>query len=102
MKTTNHTPGPWRFHLGRGASPRIHIQTSGGYQIVSTTEVSRHAPEAIEQRANARLIAAAPDLLAALELALKCADDHGADHFGFGEYADAARAAIAKAKEGQP
>ena len=47
---------------------------------------------------NAQLIASAPELLAALRLALKCADDHGGDHFGYGEFADIARAAIAKAE----
>jgi hypothetical protein len=41
------------------------------------------------------------DLLEALQLAMKCADDHGGNHFGYGEFADLASAAIAKAT-GEP
>jgi len=79
MKTdtekTQHTPGPWAPHLGRGANPRFHIQTEGGYQIASTPELVRHSQafdENAQKEANARLIAAAPDLLAALEYILSC------------------------------
>ena len=38
MKTqiAKHTPTPWKYHLGRGIDPRIHIQTIGGYQIAQT------------------------------------------------------------------
>ena len=60
--THTFTPGPWRWHLGRGANPRLHIQTSGGYQIASTPKVNKHET----REDDARLIAAAPDLLAAL------------------------------------
>lgn len=38
-----------------------------GYQIASTPEISRAEAEATEQEANTRLIAAAPELLAALQ-----------------------------------
>ena len=65
MKTL-HTPGPWKHHLGRGSSPRFHIQTSAGYQIVSTTELNQSKEENEMREANARLIAAAPELLEAL------------------------------------
>jgi hypothetical protein len=67
---TNHTPGPWAYHLGRGANPRFHIQTSAGYQIASTTELERHSvaqEENAQRESNARLIAAAPDLLSVVE-----------------------------------
>jgi len=71
---SKHTPGPWTYHLGRGASPRFHIQMESGYQIASTTELSKH-PQAKEENeareANARLIAAAPDGLAAAREALQ-------------------------------
>ena len=65
-----HTEGPWKYHLGNGANPRFHIQTSGGYQIASTTELNKHrmaAEENAAREANARLIAAAPELLGALK-----------------------------------
>jgi len=66
MKTQTHTPGSWKYHLGRGANPRFHIQTEGGYQIASTTELVRHPQAFVEneaREANARLIATAPELL---------------------------------------
>lgn len=47
----NHTPGPWQYHLGRGANPRFHIQTAGGYQIASTPELSPHSQATIENEA---------------------------------------------------
>ncbi len=96
MSAATHTPGPWKFHLGRGKNPRFHVQTTGGYQIASTPEVSRHGPEAVEQEQNARTIAATPTLFAAL--------DNLADYLDFlesrgeipvpGEYRDSARQAL--------
>lgn len=101
-----HTPGPWRYHLGRGAEPRFHIQTKCGYQIGSTTALNGHkmAREENEAReANARLLSAAPELLEALqELFKHCAMVHSqwGDNCNRAE-ADAAikmgRAAITKA-----
>lgn len=54
-----HTPGPWKYHTGFGSVQRHHIQTEGGFQIACTPECDEHT------QANARLIAAAPELLAA-------------------------------------
>lgn len=83
MKTLNkeYTPGPWKYHLGKGASPRFHIQSEGGYQIASTPELttSRTAKlvtdfdENLVREANAALIASAPDLLAACKSMLTIA-----------------------------
>ena len=70
-----HTPAPWQYHLGRGKNPRFHIQTLSGYQIASTPEISLAKVESTEQEANARLIAAAPELLAALKIALSDIED---------------------------
>lgn len=57
METKNQfTNEPVKFHLGRGANPRLHIQTLGGYPIASTPEVSRNEHEASAQHANAVLI----------------------------------------------
>lgn len=59
MKTTGqHTPGPWR--MGYGYATR-DIR-SGHRHIIARVDVVTE-----EGEANARLIAAAPDLLAALE-----------------------------------
>jgi len=60
MKTT-HTPGPW--HL------RERPNSGGGHFVepgIATVHGSGRIPDA-----NARLIAAAPDLLAALEMAVR-------------------------------
>jgi hypothetical protein len=67
---TKHTPGPWKFHKGRGIDPRFHVQTVGGYQISETPKNGIACGIESANEANARLIAAAPDLLNALELAL--------------------------------
>jgi len=69
IKLPETTPGPWKHHLGRGATPRFHIQTEAGYQIASTTELNSHKSALAEndQRlANARAIASLPECLAAL------------------------------------
>ena len=63
MTTLQHTPGPWEAnHAGRkenGAAARIEHRGSILAYIVNANSES-------EYEANARLIAAAPELLAAL------------------------------------
>jgi hypothetical protein len=64
-----HTLGPWNVDDGRGRGgpeDRIAIEAGGNPQTngIVTAVVNRMLPEAM---ANAKLIAAAPDLLAALE-----------------------------------
>ena len=80
---SKHTPGPWtaREPNGPGMGWRVGPAWLG------------EAPWSEETSANARLIAAAPDMLAALELLLPYLEDCRMD--------SEARAAIAKAK-GQP
>lgn len=56
MKITNHTPGPW------AVSPQNNIISRNG--TVAKTEQMPSNYES-EQKANANLIAAAPDLLSA-------------------------------------
>lgn len=64
--TTSHTPGPW--FIARYDSVRAHLSEgdSGKYAPVADCVASRTVNDAT-RAANARLIAAAPDLLAALE-----------------------------------
>jgi len=95
-----HTPGPWQWHIGRGANPRLHIQTSAGYQVASTPEINKYET----READARLIAASPDLLAALqdaEFLLRKAAAFPQDAWSmadsFKRSAEDARAAIARA-----
>lgn len=93
---TSHTPGPWKidryfpsrrpFGISQdlGNKPGKAVTTSGGFARKSTDEAE----------ANARLIAAAPDMLEALEYICEAEWD------GINEppWAERARAAIAKAK----
>ena len=77
---SKHTPGPWAVK-----------ELKDRYRLRCSIESTEGSPvgEAYEEK-NAPLIAAAPDLLEALEIALDCAGDAW--------WAEKAEAAIAKAK----
>lgn len=110
MENAKHTSGPWIVSSDRTAvlaltpvdmdnqqpCPKV-VDCASGYD----------AMEYDEAKANARLIAAAPDLLAALERILYAHDNHG-NGAAMGEavlcqhYASMARAAIAKSTGSQP
>ena len=103
MNETKHTPGPWEV---RG----LYICASTDTYIAKMLHGDNLNPPDRETYGNANLIAAAPDLLAALGSAM--AFDHFIDEMyvsgtiGEGqrlalhEIMDKARAAIAKAKGG--
>ena len=57
-----HTPTPWRYHLGRGKFPRFHIQTEGGYQIASTPELDSLSKEENEGREETPLSSSGPSI----------------------------------------
>lgn len=65
MKTkTTHTPGPW--HTGQGLAARI-IYAANGWAVADAKLF--HFKHGIgDEVSNARLIAAAPDLLEAIQL----------------------------------
>lgn len=89
----SHTPGPWHCGTFResGKAPGIDI----GAENNSNVGIAHHQASdrtAYETKANARLIAAAPDLLAALEPFANFACDVQNDCHNC-----RARAAIAKA-----
>lgn len=86
-----HTPGPW-FNA-RDLWACITTAPLGFGDVIA--EVSRTPPDD-EQRANARLIAAAPDLLAALILAQDTLGDLEGSHWN--EVMGKLDAAIAKAE----
>ena len=89
MKDAKHTPGPWQIGYPG-------VKSQGNY--IADCDVSYVFPDD-EKRANARLIAAAPDLLAALERCLPFVDRIRANSGGDGNLtALTARAAIAAAK----
>jgi hypothetical protein len=77
---SKHTPGPWR--IGALESGQAAVDGASGAEVTGWVSIP-----------DAHLIAAAPDMLAALELLLPYLEDCRMD--------SEARAAIAKAK-GQP
>lgn len=93
MSEAKHTPGPWareglRVYVhNRGTIAECPLPQSGGVFEVSS---------------NARLIAAAPDMLAALKEMVDEADGISREHgWPLASRLDRARAAIAKATGGQ-
>jgi hypothetical protein len=72
----SYTPGPW-FVPERTGTPYVEARIGGGWLQEVAACGPTEKPE--EQRANARLIAAAPQLLQALESIFYCCDeDHAA------------------------
>lgn len=89
-----HTPGPWATKEGDRSRREMSLIAKAcdadfiiGYAICE----AQNKEQREEDLANARLIAAAPDLLSALQGVLRIADRKTAEF-------DAARAAIAKAE----
>ena len=70
LATEKHTPGPWELYdeLHRDEQYVIGIRgTSIGTYVIASVDYGYSEPFESQQQANARLIAAAPDLLAALK-----------------------------------
>ncbi len=97
--STQHTPGPWSYHAN-GDANHYCILREGKRWVVSFLQNGEiWTPE---QEANARLIAAAPDMLAAAKLALApiiFGSVETGRHIPRAAW-DALRAAIAKAEGG--
>lgn len=92
--SARHTPGPWRVAtIPAGNSLTVCLNGSGGYDLVDMT-----GNDTPTNPADARLIAAAPELADALAWAVRWLTDQEA---GMGEAAQAklqtAREALAKA-----
>lgn len=85
MSKAKHTPGPWDENNGR-----VFRGNSGSICILT----DQHS--FVEYRANARLIAAAPELLEALQSIIEIGK-RNTENPKYDGYYDAARAAIAKA-----
>jgi hypothetical protein len=108
---TKHTPGPW--YVGDLAAPDLAgrnmlVYASSGY-AVADAKIFHCMFGVPEMEANARLIAAAPDLLEALQHLMLDLEYHGLAGFysetsgsGLGGAVADARAAIAKATEKAP
>jgi hypothetical protein len=96
MSNATHTPGPWHIES------MAHVRTTGTKVLYDEGTVGAFFGYGVESAANARLIAAAPDLLAALEFITRSAKmegPHGICLYAIGDRAMAnARAALARAK----
>jgi len=95
--TTQHTPGPWAisaamYGVGNLKVHGVEFTRDGITQPIANCGWDDKG----EAEANARLIAAAPDLLAALRLCERALEERDAE--AEEHAAKAARAAIAKAK----
>ena len=98
---SKHTPGPWKPYWYGGATTVGHAQDN--FQRIA--EITHTSKSDSEITANAKLIAAAPDLLEACRILAdyykghEATDDQAAKYAGGGVYHAllAARAAIAKA-----
>ncbi len=82
MSESKHTPGPWR-RCGGSTASYIAVHSDRGYIVLGMADRSQReggraiqAPPDDEQLANARLIAAAPQLLWALKAVLACEIRH--------------------------
>jgi len=96
MKTTERAPGPWKYHMTYTAGePQGFAVSAGALNLCQLMTGDNDA----EEEADARLIAAAPDLLAALEGLLGCTELNLDGMDGDTRYLiENARAVIAKAK----
>jgi len=91
--SAQHTPGPWEWHRDHPTDV-IYCPTCG----CSLATIDIGCGDKAEQQANARLIAAAPDLLEALSWFINDIDGTHTVMVEFDENVAKARAAIAKAK----
>lgn len=66
---SKHTPGPWKIN-----TDWYHIDAPRGLTVAAV--FGSTGPHAAESKANAKLIAAAPELLAACKAMLPIVDSH--------------------------
>ena len=97
MKTAQHTPGPWITDTLGGTT----VWPKGGNSLIAQCTGFERA----ENVSNARLIASAPDLLAALQWVVECFDGDPSDNPDWqyqdqSHAVDRAKLAIAKATGG--
>lgn len=95
QQAAKHTPGPWRWNTSRTAIYSGHPDDRGGFPISEQVIPFFRFDGDPRTESNARLIAAAPDLLAALQRIVAAYRESCGEVFG--EDIRAAESAIAKA-----
>jgi len=103
MKTHTHTQGPWKVLENARGNGRICVTTANGapvQAVICEIDVKSVGTDYLIRLANANLIAAAPDLLAALSRIIGGHADLGEIDLSTDERAalDEGRAAIRKAE----
>lgn len=102
MTQAQHTPGPWMLTEGDRFDKEMVITTQHRLDesigCICEMDVYFTGQIGIEQEANARLIAAAPELLEALQNMLGLTE--ASDYMALSEIEQQARAAIVKATGG--
>ncbi len=97
---TKHTPAPWKVcPAQKGKLGGIEVATDKAWLERELICMMPHGPEQAQAEANARLIAAAPELLAALEIIMESIVWQGGVTYKIKDgNLEAAREAIAKAQ----
>ena len=96
---SKHTPGPWATQV-RGSSIEIEAESPAGVVEIATVHHSAEYAPSLPVKANGRLIAAAPLLLAALSAARGNIDDSGMGLEAYGNLINQIDAALDAAEEG--
>jgi hypothetical protein len=91
---TKHTKGPWS--LTTGASGQVHVAFGHDGQYIAKVDACP-VRSVDENEANARLITAAPDILAALDTIANPRRGRPEEYWDVTEIGNFARAAIARA-----
>ena len=73
---SQHTPGPWRVEYEIDG-PKTFTRIKAGKAVATTAPQCGRPHHRDEMVANAHLIAAAPDLLAAVKILVRCGQKQG-------------------------
>jgi hypothetical protein len=98
---SRHTPGPWTFDGENECNQGFDVALpDGGVSATAYYDVDRDADSVRQAEANARLIAAAPEMYEALKVVAEWEGDKAPPLAMVRQWAADARAAVAKAEGG--
>ena len=88
----SHTPGPWEFYCdpeewGAEDEPSVAWRIRAPGQLCDLMSNTRYYPHCPDEEGDWRLIAAAPDLLAALKVMINHYADVGSEHWNMADRA---------------